>query len=183
MNAVRLATAQDVPHLPAIEMAACELFAHCAVTADLPAHWTSLEDFREAQQHGLLWVAVTAQDAPIGFALVERFGATAHLEELDVLPDYGRRGIGAELVRAVCEWAVAQRLEAVTLTTFRDVPWNAPFYQRLGFRVLPPADWTPLLCARVAEETAHGLPAALRVVMRYDLNQALPHKLKANYAE
>jgi GNAT superfamily N-acetyltransferase len=183
MNAIRLATTQDVPHLPAIEMAACELFAHCAVTADLPADWTPLEDFCEAQQHGLLWVAVTAQNAPIGFALVERFGATAHLEELDVLPAYGRRGIGAGLVRAVCEWAAAQRLEAVTLTTFREVPWNAPFYQRLGFHVLPPAEWTPLLRARVAEETAHGLPTTLRVVMRYDLNQTLPHELKANYAE
>jgi hypothetical protein len=24
----------------------------------------------------------------------------------------------------------------VTLTTFRDVPWNAPFYRRLGFEVV-----------------------------------------------
>jgi hypothetical protein len=70
------------------------------------------------------------------------------------------------LVRAVCDWAATQSLP-VTLTTFRDIPWNAPFYARLGFRELQAEELTPALRARVAEEAAHGLPASLRLAMRY----------------
>ena len=59
-----------------------------------------------------------------------------HLEELDVLPGHGRQGIGTRLVRALCDGARGRGIAAVTLCTFRDVPWNAPFYERLGFRIL-----------------------------------------------
>lgn len=166
---IRLATPQDVPHLPAIEAAASMLFDACAITTELPPEVTPLEKLTKAQQQGRLWVALSEQDTPVGFALVELLVTTAHLEELDVLPEYGRRGIGAALVRAICEWAATQGLEAVTLTTFRDIPWNAPFYARLGFRELPPNDWTPPLRKRVADETAHGLRPELRVVMRFNL--------------
>jgi hypothetical protein len=57
----------------------------------------------------------------------------------------------------------------VTLTTFRDVPWNAPFYARLGFRILEPSAWTPGLMALLALEESRGLPRRLRVAMRYSI--------------
>ena len=54
----------------------------------------------------------------------------------------------------------------MTLTTFRDVPWNAPYYERLGFTVVEPADQGPELRALVAAE-AHRIPGdAPRVAMR-----------------
>jgi predicted N-acetyltransferase YhbS len=84
-----------------------------------------------------------------------------------VLPAHGRRGVGAALVRAVCAWARERGLPSVTLTTYRDVPWNAPFYTRLGFRTLRAAELGPKLRALVASEDAHGLRRAERVVMRY----------------
>jgi acyl-CoA dehydrogenase len=34
-------------------------------------------------------------------------------------------------------------MAAVTLSTFRDIPWNAPLYERIGFRYLDRAEWTP----------------------------------------
>ena len=58
----------------------------------------------------------------------------AYVEELDVMPEFGRRGLGSRLLAAVCEWAREQRCAAVTLSTFRDVPWNGPFYRKRGFR-------------------------------------------------
>jgi hypothetical protein len=60
----------------------------------------------------------------------------------------------------------------VTLTTFRDIPWNAPFYARLGFHELTDCELTPALQARVVEEAAHGLPTEMRVVMRYEVKDS-----------
>jgi GNAT superfamily N-acetyltransferase len=163
------ATPEDVPALPAIEHAAGEMFSEYAFTADLPPYPTSLEDFYEAQAQNCLWVARVDDGAPIGFALVELFGESAHLEELDVSPDHGRRGIGTKLVREVIEWARATGVTAITLTTFREIPWNAPFYERLGFRALQFEDLTSELRERVEEEERAGLPRQLRVAMRYNI--------------
>ena len=168
MIEIRLATLEDVPFLPNIEETACELFLQYEITADLPLYLTPLEDFYEAQKHELLWVA-TVDEKPIGFALVGMIGELPHLEELDVLPDYGRQGIGAKLVRTVCDWARASDIPAVTLTTFRDIPWNAPFYQKLGFRILEAEELTPSLLRLVEDEELHGLKRELRVVMRYEV--------------
>ena len=60
-------------------------------------------------------------------------------------------------------------LAAVTLTTFRDVSWNAPFYARLGFRIVEPGSLSPGLVAVVQLEERRGLPAGLRVAMRYPI--------------
>ena len=57
----------------------------------------------------------------------------------------------------------------MTLTTFRELPWNAPFYRGLGFRALDPAEYGPDLAELVAKEDAAGLSARERVVMRLDL--------------
>ena len=92
--------------------------------------------------------------------------ATAHLEEIDILPAHGRRGLGTRLVMHVCRWAGMNGFESVTLTTFRDVPWNMPFYERLGFRVMPTPELSPALRAVVEDETRRGLDPACRVVMK-----------------
>jgi hypothetical protein len=38
--------------------------------------------------------------------------------------------------RELHAWAQRHGLAALTLTTFTDVPWNMPYYERLGFRHL-----------------------------------------------
>ena len=57
----------------------------------------------------------------------------------------------------------------MTLTTFRTIPWNCPFYERLGFRTLDEADLSPRLLAVLDEEDAHGLPRDTRCAMRLTL--------------
>ena len=114
---------------------------------------TSEQDLREAQAQKRLWVAL-AGDSPVGFAHVElREPRAAHLEELDVHPDHGRRGLGRRLVAAVCEWASNAGIGAVTLTTFRDVPWNMPFYSTLGFEEVPSRELSAELVSVVQDET------------------------------
>lgn len=160
-----LARPGDLQSLPAIELAAARLLAGHAPESVL-AETTSEEDLKEAQAQGHLWV-VLAGDEPVGFAHVEvREPTAAHLEEIDVHPEHGRRGLGARLVAAVCEWAAAEGYPSVTLTTFRDVPFNGPFYAGLGFEVIPPEDLSPALMSIVQDETRRGLDPARRVAMR-----------------
>src|SRR6476646_2366424 len=133
---IRSAQAEDVPALSAIELAAAQLLRGHASESVL-AETTDVGRFAEAARYGRLWVAANGS-VPVGFALVEMLADDLpHLEELDVDPSHGRRGLGTALVRAVCEWATVSRYGMLTLTTFRAVTWNLPFYARLGFVEIP----------------------------------------------
>lgn len=168
MPIIRLANPEDLPSLPDIERAASELFSQFPALADLPEGVTSLEEFQESQQSNLLWVAALPSGEPIGFAQVYIVDGLAHLDEIDVLPNYGRQGIGSKLVQTVIEWAQSEGIPAITLTTFRNIPWNEPFYRKLGFRVLDWEELTAGLIKLVEEEESYGLNRALRVVMRIE---------------
>ena len=130
------AAPEHVAALPAIELAAATLFSAEDVPVEMAATPTATAELVEAQLRGRLLVALGADGAPIGFALMGERDGNAHLVELDVHPGHGRRGVGRALLRAVFEAAAAARHRAVTLTTFAHLPWNAPFYARMGFRVL-----------------------------------------------
>jgi GNAT superfamily N-acetyltransferase len=165
-HAIRLARPDDVGALPAIERAAARLFDGL-LPESLMEETTALEDLAAAQAVGRLWVAL-ADDVPVGFAhVVLRADGVPHLEEIDVHPDHGRRGLGAALVQTVCDWAAANGHRELTLTTFRDVAWNAPLYARLGFAVVDRDDWPPAIAAIVAGEASRGLDPATRVVMAH----------------
>jgi ketosteroid isomerase-like protein/GNAT superfamily N-acetyltransferase len=147
---VRRARVEECAALPAIEREAAALFAGSDLEAGVRRDVTSLEDFRAAQAAGRLWVALAPDGALVGFALADLLDGHLHLDEIDVRPAHGRRGVGSALVGAVATAARRMETPAITLTTFRDVPWNAPFYARLGFRVLDPnkqlvRDWVVAL--------------------------------------
>jgi GNAT superfamily N-acetyltransferase len=114
-------------------------------------------------------VAADEDDRPVGFALARIIGDNAHLDELDVDPAHGQQGLGTALVETVCDWAEASGYCAITLTTLRHIPWNAPWYQRLGFRVLEEYEWSAALRDLLHEEIHRGLPANQRVAMRREL--------------
>ena len=165
MYKIAAARPSDLPLLPAIEVAAATLLAGHAPASVLTAT-TSQADFEGALRCGHLWVAL-ADDVPVEFAHIEVLEPTiAHLEEIDVHPDHGRRGVGTELVFSVCRWAAANGYSCVTLTTFRDVPWNMPFYARLGFEEIPPAELSAALLSVIEDETRRGLDPSRRVAMR-----------------
>lgn len=168
---ITAARAQDVPFLAAIELAAAQLLRGHAPQSVLDEITTD-DDFRQAQASGRLWVAIN-QDIPVGFALVEMLASDLpHLEEIDIHPDHGRRGVGTALLRTVCDWARRSGYAAITLTTFRAVPWNMSFYSRFGFYELANDDIPPELSAVVADEQARGLDPSRRVVMRYSARSA-----------
>lgn len=162
---ITAARPRDLPLLPLIELAAARLLVGHAPESVL-IETTSQEDLRHAQSLGHLWVALS-DDIPVGFAhVVVREPAVAHLEEIDVDPAHGRQGLGTRLVLTVCEWAATEGYRSVTLTTFRDVPWNMPFYARLHFEVIPVEELSAALLSVVDDETRRGLDMSNRVVMR-----------------
>jgi GNAT superfamily N-acetyltransferase len=171
-DAIEPARAEDLARLTRVEQAANRLFAGSGLLPAADDDFTSREEFCHARAAGRLWVARAPDGEPVGFALVEIVDGEAHLEEMDVDPDHGRRGLGRALLEAVCAWARAAGHAAVTLTTFRRVPWNEPFYARAGFRPLEPAELGAELSALVRDETARGLDPAQRVVMRRDVGEA-----------
>ncbi|MEZ0071455.1 GNAT family N-acetyltransferase [Planotetraspora sp. GP83] len=156
---IRWAEADDLTALAKIELAADEMFAPLGIV--FPPGATMIEECGDPAQ------VIVAGRPPVGFALLGSVDGEVHLEQLAVHPDHHGRGIGTELLNAVCDTAAAQA-RAVTLTTFRDVPWNAPWYARRGFAVLPPAEWGAELASLVEHERALGIELAPRVVMRKD---------------
>lgn len=135
---------------------ACDLFA---------MHSLSHGDLSRGACNGSLRVAELAGQA-VGFALCGELDGHAHLFEMDVLPEYGRQGIGGALLEDACTQAWDRGLRAITLTTLRDVPWNAPFYARRGFSELAESAWGEGLGEIVARERRLGFPMRLRVVMQ-----------------
>lgn len=164
---VRPARPGDVTALPAIERAAGERFRDYPELA-----WLAEGDVISAEQHldyaerGLSWLAL-ANDQPVGFILAETHVSSLFIVELSVHLDWQGKGIGRRLIACVADQARKRGLASLTLTTFRDVPWNAPFYARLGFEMI--TTLTPELREKREEETAHGLAYDARCAMRLPL--------------
>jgi GNAT superfamily N-acetyltransferase len=117
--------------LAAIEDAGVPLFE--AVLGDLtgdPLASPAVSGDARAEEPGFILVA---GDPAIGFAHVRDLESHAHLDQLSVHPDHGRRGVGAALLEAAAERATLKGHGSLTLTTYADIAWNAPFYARHGF--------------------------------------------------
>ncbi|SCU73781.1 Acetyltransferase [Cupriavidus necator] len=160
---IRLAAADEVLRLADIELAAAALFPDADLPALLRLVSTPVPVLATAQREARLWVAERDGDLA-GFALASRNSEYAYLDEMDVHPDHGRRGIGRALVGTVQGWARAGGSHSLNLTTFAHLPWNAPFYASLGFRQLRDDELCPLLADALAAQRAAGLRQ--RVAMR-----------------
>ncbi|MFI6376146.1 GNAT family N-acetyltransferase [Streptomyces sp. NPDC050546] len=166
---VRPATAAELPSLQDIERAAGAPFRDVGmpeIADDEPPGLDVLEGYRRA---GRCWVAVDERDQPVAYLLAEPVEGALHIEQVSVHPRAGRRGVGRALLAHAAAHAREEGLTALTLTTFTDVPWNAPYYARLGFHTLPEPDLTPGLRAIRATEAEHGLDRWPRVCMRAPL--------------
>jgi GNAT superfamily N-acetyltransferase len=160
-SSVRRVRADELPLLPAVEEAADTMFAPFDRGA-FPGPGTP-EEFADAL------VVLVAGDPPVGLCRIDAIGDGAHLEQLSVHPEHGGHGIGRTLLRAGIDWAEARGYSDLTLTTFRDVPWNGPFYASEGFVEVGPADdWL----------VAHGLAPEEPVMGRYGARIVMVRSLR-----
>lgn len=159
---LRLARPADAAAMPQIERAAAIVFADESAL-DI-TRTRSEADFARLIRRGHCLVAHVGE-VMAGFLVAEPFSREIHIWEMDVAPAFQRRGIGAGLVRAGQIDARNTGFKALTLTTFRDLAWNAPFYARLGFEEVTALDAHPRLAGELALEADNGLPAERRCAM------------------
>lgn len=165
---LRLATAADLALIAAIEREAAAQFPASVFAGGPPglqAHTLPAHTLSAGIAASLLWVAASPHnDAPVGFLLAQVEDNALHIAEMDVHPAHGRRGVGAALVRVACAAASQRGLRHVTLTTFADVPWNGPFYERQGF-------------TRVADTTLAAAFAHLATTLRQEAELGLAGRI------
>jgi GNAT superfamily N-acetyltransferase len=164
--AIRPARARELPALREIERAAGERFRQVGRPEVAEHAPPALEVFETARSERRLFVMDDGRGTPVGLLRLSVVDSLAHLDEISVHPSHGRRGLGARLVEFAVAWAAARGRRAVTLSTFADVPWNAPFYRRRGFRILEEHELTPGLRAIRDAEARAGLDVKARVFMR-----------------
>lgn len=175
---LRLATGDDVDAMRDVEVDAGRRFRD--FPADMGLDEIADDDPPAADVllahivNSTAWVVVDAASAlpgggagqVVGYLLASMMDGEAHLDQLSVRESAGRRGIGTALVHEACLWATAQSFTSITLTTFRDVPFNGPYYARLGFTEVPVEELGPELRSLRELEEDIGLDVQPRVAMR-----------------
>jgi len=164
--ALRQAAPEDIPKLMAIEAEAAQAFRTLpgyAFVADLPVRDRKTHERTRAS--GVRLVTEAEHDL-VGFLMAIPVDGRAHVLELAVASPFQGRGIGSTLLAAFERWGRETGFTDATLTTFRDVPWNAPAYGRLGYTPFDPCPEDIELNEIIAEEKAAGFWEAPRVAMR-----------------
>jgi GNAT superfamily N-acetyltransferase len=163
---LRHARTDELTRLVAIDDDACSLYVEAGRDVELAeehAHFEEAEQarWRESLERGRVIVAVTSADEPIGFASLGFIDGEAYLQQVSVRRAWMGRGVG----RALVDWAMAWNGGRLWLTTYSDIPWNRPFYERLGFACVDEASCGPEM-RRILDDERRALPAPeQRVVM------------------
>ncbi|MEO8999690.1 MAG: 4-(cytidine 5'-diphospho)-2-C-methyl-D-erythritol kinase [Rhodanobacter sp.] len=167
---IERADPSQVDALCAIERQAVQLFRGHPAWASYVAMSIPPELLQQAISRGLVWVALNDAAAPVGFVWLDTDagGVVIGIAEIDILPEYGQRGIGAALLERACAWARAAGYRRVDLGTLADVRWNAPFYAKHGFAVVDKDD--PAFAYARQRDRENGFPDHLRVFMSRPLS-------------
>ena len=161
---IRPAVEADLPSLVRIEVEAGALFRTVGLD-EVAGHPVHEDDYRPGLDEERAWVA--ERDGEVaGYIYAELVDENTHIEQVSVSPQHAGHGIGAQLVRFVEAWGRESGRLATTLTTFKDVPWNAPYYRRLGYREMAEDEIGPELAATMAHEASlPGIRAEDRCAM------------------
>jgi len=162
---IRPARPDDLAKLPAVEASAATTFLAAPGLAWLAeSEAISAERHIELLESGITLVA-ELEGAIVGFICSEPLGDGLHIRELSVRHASQGKGIGLSLLEELASRAASAGWPRLTLTTFRDLAWNAPFYARLGFEEPHDEALAPELRTQLRKEAEHGLPPERRCAM------------------
>ncbi len=169
---IRLARPEDAPDFFRVEDDAAELLRSEPLLEGIPIPPTATADHHAKVIAMRRSLTALVGDEIVGFAESGQVGRELHLHEMSVARAHQGRGIGTTLLRALKIDARNSGFRAITLNTFRDVPWNAPFYARHGFVEVTEFEGRPHLARSLASAVELGIPAETRCAMICFLNQA-----------
>ncbi len=134
--------------------------------AQLFTDFAAPEAYRPHLREATLWV-VDGDHWPIAFLAARAHARRLHIDELDVAREHQGQGIGRRLLGHAIQYARTHDFSCLSLTTFRAVPWNAPFYATLGFLEWDPQDAPDIIHKALAKEAAFGLKdrCAMRLIL------------------
>lgn len=135
---LRLTTYEDIPALRFIEKQAGERFREVGLSKIADHDPLEAEEHALAIEDGLSFV-ITKDEEPVGFLVADWLDEALHIAEISVHPDHGGQRLGEILINAAKGLCAEKGRTLLTLSTFRDVPWNAPYYLKLGFEEVDPA--------------------------------------------
>ncbi len=162
-----------IERLIEVDRAASSLFAPTGLlTPEALMDAVGSDDLLSALNNGWLLAAVIDDAPATGFVMASRRGNGLYIDQISVDPAYGRRGIGRALMQGIENLALQNNLREMTLSTFRDLPWNAPFYAGLGFRPIRRRDLEPFMQAIEAAQ-APFMDISKRTFMRKRLRKPL----------
>jgi len=165
--AIRLGTLEDCEVLQEIERAAARAFVGRKEMGetDIDLNRVTPLAFLEARVgEGLLWTLYHGK-APAGYIVCSWVKTDFYIAEVDVHPDHGGKALGAVLIERAAAHGFANGAARITLSTFTEIPWNRPYYERLGFAVLPEAEWTRFMRENMARQGEDGLDISMRCFM------------------
>lgn len=96
-------------------------------------------------------------------------GEDFFIVEVDVRADVQKQGVGKQLIQYAIAFAQQERFKYVTLTTFIDVIWNKPFYEKLGFEIIQNQSLAQYLQDTLDCEVVYGFNRKDRCAMRKKL--------------
>lgn len=131
------AAPEEIPALIAIDLAAGQLFAGTGLLPeDALGDHVPADVFEAAIPLGHVHSVRDHKGALVAFVLTSVRENVLYLDQISVDPAEGRKGLGGALIGRVVAEAKDRGLKRIVLSTFRDLPWNGPFYRRHGFREL-----------------------------------------------
>lgn len=163
---IRAPRPDEIRLLPQIENAADRRYARAGLTWVIDMPPASMASLEKGRRRGMLWVAASPSNRVTGFALMKLVGGKAWLDQLSVLDTWQRRGYGTALIDRTAATARALGFDVLHLSTYRDVPWNGPYYGRRGFEEVSRAEWPRAFRAQIMVENSHGHPPWRRTIMR-----------------
>ncbi len=170
---IRAALPGEVGTLREIDDDASALYASHGLSLELgPSHPFVRDEvarWRRCIERGAALLAVDAAGRGVGFAALSSVDGAPYLDQLSVRRAAMRRGVGAALLAHSLEWARAAGGTAIWLTTYDELPFNRPYYERRGFCVVPEAECGPRLRAHLTQQRRYLPVPPARVVMRRGL--------------
>ena len=162
---IRRPRPDEIRLLPQIEKQADERFRRVGLQLVVDMQGQSTKALQRSWRRGLLWVATGPTERPVGFAFMKIERGIAWLDQLSVFDRWQGRGLGTALIDQAQATARTFGYDKLHLTTYRDVPWNRPFYLRRGFAELDRGELTRAMRLVLTTEVQHGHPVWQRAVM------------------